>query len=561
MLTLLIETDGLPARMQQVERFPCRIGRSGDSDVVLAGWRVARQHAELQRLEPGFRIVDAGTLAGTWVNGERIAEFGPLDERDEIVIAGHRLTIQPRHGGQRVPAVGASAALPASTPSQADVALDDLPSTVSAERRCDETLAAVELEWRRSFHRRLLQAIDLHRKDVRQLSAAQLRGEARVLLAQLVGAEQALPESIARERLIEDTLDEALGLGPLEALLVDETIGEIMVNGAHEIYVERAGLLELSSLRFSDDDAVRAAIDRIVAPVGRRIDESSPMVDARLADGSRVNAVIPPLALRGPVITIRRFNRRLLSPQDLVDNGTLSAPMLEFLRLCVVHRRNIVVSGGTGSGKTTLLNVLSNLIPRGERVITIEDAAELRLAHPHLVSLESRPANVEGRGQVTIRDLVRNALRMRPDRIVVGECRSGEALDMLQAMNTGHDGSLTTVHANSARDVLARLETMVLMAGIEIPVSAVREHVASAVDLVVHQARLPDGRRRVVEIAEFTGLESGRVLMQPLFRFVRSVAGGRFTGCGNVPQCMDSLREQGAAIDLSVFEEHGDGMA
>ncbi|NLD70258.1 MAG: Flp pilus assembly complex ATPase component TadA [Limnobacter sp.] len=557
MLSLLIETEGLPARVLRIGRFPCRIGRSRDADVVLGGWRVARQHAELQRLEPGFRIVDAGTLAGTWVNGERVAEFGPLDERDEIVIAGHRLTIQPRHGGQRM-SDGASAAAPALAVPRPDVAGSDEPApNASTESAAEETLAAIELEWRRLFHRRLLQAIDLHRKDVRQLSSAQLRSEARVLLAELVEAEPALPDTIDRDRLIEDTLDEALGLGPLEALLADDTIGEIMVNGAHEIYVERAGLLELSALRFSDDDAVRAAIDRIVAPVGRRIDESSPMVDARLADGSRVNAVIPPLALRGPAITIRRFNRRLLSPQDLVDNGTLSPPMLEFLRLCVVHRRNIVVSGGTGSGKTTLLNVLSNLIPRGERVITIEDAAELRLAHPHLVALESRPSNVEGRGQVTIRELVRNALRMRPDRIVVGECRGGEALDMLQAMNTGHDGSLTTVHANSARDVLARLETMVLMAGIEIPVSAVREHVASAVDLVVHQARLPDGRRRVVEIAEFTGLESGRVLMQPLFRFVRGPAGGRFSGCGNVPQCMDALREQGASPDLSVFEEHG----
>ncbi|MFP5406354.1 MAG: CpaF family protein [Gammaproteobacteria bacterium] len=411
-------------------------------------------------------------------------------------------------------------------------------------------------EWRPVLHRRLLQAIDLHRKDVRQLSAGQLRVEARALLVDLVQAEASLPPAVDRERLIDEVLDEALGLGPLEQLLADDSIGEIMVNGAHEIFVERNGLIERCSVTFSDDEAVRGAIDRIVAPLGRRIDESSPMVDARLPDGSRVNAVIPPLALRGPTITIRRFNRRLFTPEDLVRIGSMSADMLEFLRVCVVHRRNVVVSGGTGSGKTTLLNLLSNLIPRGERILTIEDAAELRLSHPHLVSLESRPANVEGRGQVTIRDLVRNALRMRPDRIVVGECRGGEALDMLQAMNTGHDGSLTTVHANSARDVLSRLETMVLMAGVEMPMAAIREQIASAIDLVVHQARLPDGRRRIVEIAELTGMEGSRVLMQPLFRFRRSAsAEGAFVGCGNVPQCLEALREQGVSFDLSVFEE------
>jgi pilus assembly protein CpaF len=574
MLTLIIETDGHPTRTQRIERFPCRIGRSRDADVLLAGWRVARQHAELQRIERGFRLVDAGTLFGTWVNGERIAEFGPLDERDEIVIAGHRLIVHP----VREPAPDAMRATMPDTKRDAGApacalsphglgGTQAMPSAAGAANDPDLRDSALEalaelaraagsgLEWRRLLHRRLLQAIDLHRRDVRQLSAGQLRTEARALLVELVGNEAALPASLDRERLIEDVLDEALGLGPLEGLLADDTIGEIMVNGAHEIYVERAGLIEHCAVTFTDDEAVRSAIERIVAPVGRRIDESSPMVDARLPDGSRVNAVIPPLALRGPAITIRRFNRRLFSPEDLVAIGSMSAPMLEFLRLCVVHRRNIVVSGGTGSGKTTLLNLLSNLVPRGERIITIEDAAELRLAHPHLVALEARPPNVEGRGEVTIRDLVRNALRMRPDRIVVGECRGGEALDMLQAMNTGHDGSLTTVHANTARDVLSRLETMVLMAGVDMPVAAIREQVASAVDLVVHQARLPDGRRRIVEIAELTGMEGSRVLMQPLFRFRRMPAGGNFAGCGNVPQCVEALREQGASFDLSAFGE------
>jgi len=572
MLTLIIETDGQPTRSQRIERFPCRIGRSRDADVVLPGWRVARRHAELQRIDRGFRLVDAGTLAGTWVNGERIAEFGPLDERDEILIAGHRIIVHPaREAGRVSRSVSESSAPPRS---RADAAPGPQPGPGQASASAGpeaQPAAGVPapgapagapddgLEWRRVLHRRLLHAIDLHRKDVRQLSPAQLRSEARALLLELVAAESALPAEIDRERLVGQVLDEAIGLGPLELLLSDDTIGEIMVNGAREIFVERNGLIEPCAAAFTDDDAVRAAIERIVAPVGRRIDEGSPMVDARLPDGSRVNAIIPPLSLRGPTITIRRFNRRLFEPADLVEIGSLSRPMLDFLALCVEHRRNIVVSGGTGSGKTTLLNLLSNLIPRGERIITIEDAAELRLAHPHLVSLEARPANLEGRGEVTIRDLVRNALRMRPDRIVVGECRGGEALDMLQAMNTGHDGSLTTVHANSARDVLSRLETMVLMAGVDMPVTAIREQVASAIDIVVHQARLPDGSRRIVEIAELTGMEGGRVLTQPLFRFHRSRPadpdGGRFSGCGNVPQFFEALREQRVSFDLSDFEE------
>ncbi|HRA79133.1 MAG TPA: CpaF family protein, partial [Burkholderiaceae bacterium] len=395
------------------------------------------------------------------------------------------------------------------------------------------------------------------RQDIRQLSVEQLRAEVQSLLRELLASARALPADLDRERLVRQVLDEAIGLGPLEPLLRDDSISEIMVNAPDEIYVERNGCIERATAAFTGEDAVRATIDRIVTPIGRRIDEGSPMVDARLPDGSRVNAIIPPLALRGPAITIRRFNRRLFGPQDLVEIGSLSQPMLDFLAVCVRTRRNIVVTGGTGSGKTTLLNLLSNLIPAGERVVTIEDAAELRLGHTHHVGLEARPANAEGRGEVSIRDLVRNSLRMRPDRIVVGECRGGEAIDMLQAMNTGHDGSLTTVHANSPRDVIARLETMVLMADVEMPVLAIREHIAAAVDIVVHQARLADGRRRVVEIVELTGLEGPRVLMQPLFRFERSAAAtgvaGRFVGCGNLPQFYETLRAQGQEPDLSIF--------
>ena len=411
------------------------------------------------------------------------------------------------------------------------------------------------------MHRKLLNAIDLRRKDVRQLSEEQLRAETRQLLVELLSLEEALPEEPLRERLIEDVLDEAIGLGPLERLMADPHISEIMVNGPQEIFIERLGRLERSAVAFTSDDAIRAIIDRIVAPLGRRIDEASPMVDARLRDGSRVNAIVPPLAIKGPTITIRRFNRRLLRPADLIELGTASAAMIAFIEVCVRERRNIVISGGTGSGKTTLLNVVSNLIPAGERIVTIEDAAELRLGHQNLVSLESRPANAEGRGSVTIRDLVRNALRMRPDRIVVGECRGGESLDMLQAMNTGHDGSLTTLHANSPRDVISRLETMVLMSGVELPVAAIRDQIASAVDVIVHQARLADGSRKITEIVEVTGVEAGRVQMQALFRWAREAGRAwRFAGCGVVPQFYEQLALDEGALDLAIFTDPGVGV-
>ena len=378
----------------------------------------------------------------------------------------------------------------------------------------------------------------------------------------LLGSTHVPPASLNQELLWQRVLDEAIGLGPLEPLLADPTITEIMVNAADAIWVERGGRLEQHAARFTDDDAIRAVIDRIVAPLGRRIDEASPMVDARLADGSRVNAIIPPLAVRGPALTIRRFSTRVLGTEDLLRLGSASEAMLEFLRVCVASRRNLIVSGGTGSGKTTLLNVLSNLIPPGERLITIEDAAELRLAYPHLVTLEARPANLEGRGAITIRDLVRNALRMRPDRIIVGECRGGEALDMLQAMNTGHEGSLTTVHANTARDALSRLEMMVLMAGIDLPITVVREQIASAIDLVVHQTRGTDGVRRIQSILEVTGNESGRLQTQEIFRYVQRSAGGgdsrgrvggHFEACDAVPQFYDALAQAGWDLDYQGF--------
>ncbi|MDO5102220.1 MAG: ATPase, T2SS/T4P/T4SS family [Lautropia sp.] len=415
------------------------------------------------------------------------------------------------------------------------------------------------LGWRRMVHRKLLDMIDLRRSNLAQYSTEQLRAEVQSAVEGIVASLADLPADIDRERLVRDTVDEAVGLGPLERLMVDPLISEIMVNSATDIFVERKGCLEQVPLAFSDDDAIRNVIERIVAPLGRRIDESSPLVDARLPDGSRVNAIIPPVALKGPTITIRRFNRTVMTPDTLVAHGSATAEMMAFLTICVREHKSIVVSGGTGSGKTTLLNVLSNLIPTGERLITIEDAAELKLMHPHLVSLESRPPNAEGRGAITIRDLVKNALRMRPDRIIVGECRGAEALDMMQAMNTGHEGSLTTIHANAPRDVLSRLEVLMLMAGLELPLAALREQVASAVDLIVHQARFPDGSRRITSITEVCGVESGRIQTQEIFRFEQTgqkhaKVQGRFVATQQIPSFYEALRDRGVPVDLGIFE-------
>ena len=413
-------------------------------------------------------------------------------------------------------------------------------------------------------HDRLIQALDLRRLDIDALGKDELRKKTEATVRQIVAAMDGsgeLDALLEREELVSDVLNEALGLGPLEIYLADESVSEIMVNAPTEVYVERSGRLERVQKTFSSPRAVLGVIERIVAPLGRHVDESSPLVDARLPDGSRVNAIIPPLALKGPALTIRKFKRDLLTATDLVGLGALTPAMAEFLETCVKARRNIVISGGTGSGKTTLLNVLAAYIPEGERIVTIEDAAELQLPQEHCVRLESRPANIEGKGAVTIRDLVRNALRMRPDRIVVGECRGGEALDMLQAMNTGHDGSLTTLHANSPRDALARLETMVLMSGMDLPLRAIREQVASAVNLILQQQRFPDGTRRISAISEVCGMEGDAIALQDVFRFEQDgfdaegrVVGG-FVPTGIVPAFYQDLQQRGVAVNADVFQQ------
>ncbi len=398
-------------------------------------------------------------------------------------------------------------------------------------------------------------------EQLRSLNKEGVREQLGVNIERIVRDEGIPLNAGERDRLIEEVLDEVFGLGPLEALMKDPTISDIMVNGPDSIYIERLGKVEETSVRFKDTAHVRTIIDRIVSNIGRRIDDSSPIVDARLADGSRVCAVIPPLSLNGPVMSIRRFGKRLLTVDDLIRLGTFTPGIIDFLAGAVKARLNIVVSGGSGSGKTTMLNTLSRFISEEERVVTIEDTAELQMQQDHLVRLETRPVNIEGAGAITQRDLVINALRMRPDRIIIGECRGAEAMDMMQAMNTGHDGSMTTTHANTGRDAFSRLETMVMMASQSIPDRVIRQMLASAVNLVVHCARLTDGTRKVVSIAEVTGIEGDQVKIADIFLFERHgiSPGGRvlgtFRGQKYKPLCSDRIRSYGIKLDDAIYEE------
>jgi pilus assembly protein CpaF len=548
--------DGSAKRAVRIESAEAMIGRASSCDVRLESWRVGRTHARLTRTRGGILIEDLGHMTGTWINGARIVQHGPLTASDEIGIGGFKLRVQDPAAHRPGPGLAG----PAHKVVPAASLQGRLPNQVAAPMHASSQERIV---WRRKLHDKLLDTIDLRRRDFTRMSDEEIRAETQAVIRELMKNEPDLPPHINRAALLHEVLNEAVGLGPLEDLLADDTVSEIMVNRFDEVYVERQGRIVQHNTSFSSDRAVLGVIERIVAPLGRRIDESSPLVDARLKDGSRVNAIIPPLALKGPALTIRKFALKRLEVEHLIGYGSLSPQMAMFLRVCVEHRKNVVVSGGTGSGKTTFLNVLSNFIPDGERIVTIEDAAELKLNHSHLVSLEARPSNVEGRGQVSIRDLVRNALRMRPDRIVVGECRGGEALDMLQAMNTGHEGSLTTLHANAPRDAISRLETLVLMAGMDLPLSAIRDQIASAVHIIVQQTRFACGSRKITSITEVTGMENGRLQMQEIFRFDHGGYGadgkvrGKFVGCDLVPSFYEELSEQGVALDLEIFRSMG----
>ena len=564
-------TDG---QIQNVVECPvdvCGIGKSRSNLVQLRGWKVAPEHAEIHRTSEGLFVERVSKKAELFVNDEAVENYGPLRSRDQVKIGGFIVQVGEESAEPVDPERTQPLKLQKTNDDGEELHLqtiigvprhkeieesDELSETVILLRHMDK------FKWRNRVHDQLLEMMDLRRTDVGGMGEDELRTHVKEMVAEIIQEMDAkIPPDVDRKNLAKEVLDEAVGLGPLEDLLADDSVTEIMVNKYDEIFIERDGKLSPSDITFSSDDAVMSAIERIVSPLGRRIDESSPMVDARLKDGSRVNAIIPPLALRGPCLTIRKFAKNKLTSDDLVRFGAINEAMVEFLEMAVKQHKNIIISGGTGSGKTTLLNMMSNFIPPSERIVTVEDAAELKLVQPHLVSLEARPPNLEGKGAVPIRDLVKNCLRMRPDRIVVGECRGGEALDMLQAMNTGHDGSLTTAHANTPRDLIARLEVMVMMSGMELPVQAIREQVASAVDIVVQQTRFGDGSRKVVNISEVTGVEGSTVQMQDIFRYQQDGfdengrVKGKFVATGRVPEFYDELMQRGVSVDMSIFEQ------
>jgi pilus assembly protein CpaF len=430
----------------------------------------------------------------------------------------------------------------------------------STSLRSSQQNKAEEFEQiKRRIHNKLVDKLDLSR--VGDLKGEQLRREIRMVVEHLCDAENTLLNRSERDKIIDEVMDETFGLGPLELILKDPLVSDIMINGPKQIYVEKGGQLQLTGVEFRDNGHLMQIIDRIVSKVGRRVDETSPMVDARLEDGSRVNAIIPPLALDGAAVSIRRFGSNPLKLEDLLNYKALTPEMVMLLEGCIKARLNMIICGGTGSGKTTLLNTLSSFIPNDQRIITIEDAAELQLQQDHVVRLETRPANIEGTGAVTATDLVKNALRMRPERIIIGECRGGETLDMLQAMNTGHDGSLTTIHANNPRDGMARLETMVMMAGFELPIKAIRQQISSAVHLFIQANRLQGGPRRVTHITEITGMEGETIVMQDIFRFVQEGIGedgkahGHFVSTGVRPSFMQRLESAGVRLPTTTFRE------
>lgn len=503
---------------------PFLIGRSSECALRIQHWRVASNHLRVRQDHTGCYLEDLGSFVGTRVNGNRLVRYGPVQQTDEVVVGPCLLRFAtPAHEG-------AAASMSAHG---LDVGAPEVkPSEPIGSSNFDRTL-------RRSLHLGLIKALDLRRTDIASLTPAGLRDYARDCARQLPLDLLENLSDFDKDQLIELVVVEAVGLGVLEPLLADPAVTEIMVNAFDEIFIERNGTLSRSNVEFSSDAAVRGIIERIVFPLGRRIDELSPMVDARLPDGSRLNAVISPISLRGACVTIRKFPKTRPTLEDLVHNGTLARPLANFLSWCVVNRVNILVSGGTGSGKTTLLNVLASQIPSVQRIVTIEDSAELQISHPHVVKLEARPASTEGRGSVTIRDLVKNALRMRPDRIVVGEVRGAEATDMLVAMNTGHEGSLTTLHANNPRDALARLETLMLTAQSGLPHAAIRDQIASAIHLIVHQVRLKSGQRVVHAVAEVCGVESGVIQTQTIARF--NPGSGRAGGTGLMPTLFDRM--------------------
>ncbi len=553
MASLTVKHNGGAEPEKVIELNPlteCTVGRAPNNAVVLNDNRVSRAHLALCARDGTFLAEDLGSKFGTILNSAPLTAATALKPGDRLALGNYTLVFDAA-------AAVRSAPPPVAPPKEAacEIAQDPVLATM-AVLYTDEMMAM-----KKRIHEKVLLKLNLPEIATTQLQDGELVDRLEDALDQVLReVRHELPVELNGALFRQALLDELTGYGPITPMLRDDSVDEVMVNGPDRIFVERSGRLYEAGARFFNDRHLITIIQRIVEPLGRHVDEASPMVDARLPDGSRVNAIIPPLALDGSSVTIRKFAKHKLTTDDLIRFGSMTKEIALFLEEAVRARQNIVVSGGTGSGKTTLLNVLSQFIPPGERLVTIEDSAELKLSHRNIVRLEARPANIEGRGRIAIRDLVINALRMRPDRIVVGECRGPEALDMLQAMNTGHDGSLTTVHANTARDALSRLENMVMMAGFELPSAAIREQVSSAVNLIVQQNRLPDGSRKIVQISEITGREGTTILMQDIFLFEQTgysdtgKVEGRLVATGNIPSFVETLKIKGdLRLNMGVF--------
>jgi pilus assembly protein CpaF len=528
------------------------IGRQDDCRIVLDSRKISRKHARLFGGSDTWFVSDLASTGGSRLNGEAIAGPVPFSPGDSLEIGGYILKLSENNAADRelIP-----------TPPETAPPLPPPIASADSFKGANLLYTTELMNLKRKIHEHVLDKLNLTEQSMQELAKDEMLAKLEEALDQtLKDLRHELPREIPLEELRQSLMDELAGFGPLSPLLRAEEVDEIMVNGPDLIFVEKKGRVYETGARFFNNRHLISIIQRIVEPLGRHIDDASPMVDARLPDGSRVNAVISPLALDGPSVTIRKFAKKKLTSDDLIRFGSMTREIALFLEEAVRASQNVLISGGTGSGKTTLLNVLSQYIPENERLVTIEDSAELKLSHRNLVRLEGRPANIEGKGRISIRDLVINALRMRPDRIIVGECRGAEALDMLQAMNTGHDGSLTTCHANSPRDAIGRLENMVMMAGYDLPVAAIREQIASAINIIVQQTRLPDGSRKIVQVSEITGREKDIVLMQDIFNFVQTGLDengkiqGHYAATGNIPSFVEKLKNQGdLRLDIGVF--------
>ncbi len=537
MPTLIVSLEGHGSQVLPMNAFPFVIGRIDQNHLVLEAPNISKHHCRINHEGQNYLLEDLGSSNGTYVDGARIQGSVPIKNGSRIDLGAFTIVFRLDQREQQ----GA----------QGD-----------RESFLREKMRAEYEDFKRKLHHEMLSRRDIQKLDVIEEDAETVKNKTTHAIREIINAKAAegkIPPNVQHDVLLKEMVDLALGLGPLEDLLADESVTEIMVNRWDRIFIERKGKITLSDKRFMDDKQVVNVIRRIIAPIGRRVDENTPMVNARLLDGSRVNAVINPVAISGPAISIRKFSKKAFGVEDLIKFGALTSEMAAFIKTCVEAKKNMIISGGTGSGKTTLLNLFGTFIPSDERLVTAEDAAELRLQHMNLVSLEAKPANIEGKGAIPIRDLVMNSLRMRPDRVVVGECRGGEAFDMIQAMNTGHDGSMTTIHASSPREAVKRLESLVLMAGFDMPAKTVRDQVAAAVRMFVQTLRYSDGSRKVSHITEVQGIRNEEIVLQDIFIYDQTGINeqgkiiGHHRATGNIPKFYPELVEQGFKVDMGIF--------